>query len=95
MCVGSDLTALGVGDLVRDLLELRDQLGQEGSGIVGVLNQLGHVVNDDCCLTLDGGGALTEAADQQRHNDGQRATLDLLDEGGGCQLMNALSGLCL
>ena len=77
------------------LLELRQQLGQEGRGIVRVLDELGHVVNDDGGLALDGGGALTQAAHQQRHDDGQRAALHRLDEGGGCQLVDAVGGLSL
>jgi hypothetical protein len=95
MSPGGGLAALGVGDLLLDLLKLRHQLGQEGRGVMRVLDQLGHVVNDDGSLMLDGGGALTEATDEQRHNDGQGASLDLLDEGGGCQLVNALGGLSL
>ena len=39
---------------------------------------LGHVVNDEGALALDGGGALTQTSDQQGNHDGQLRRLHSL-----------------
>ncbi len=66
--------------LVPHLLKLRDELGQERRCVGWVVNQLGHVVNDDTRLTLDGGGTLTQTTHQQGHDDGERGSLDLQED---------------
>mmetsp|Transcript_33591 Transcript_33591/g.74379 ORF Transcript_33591/g.74379 Transcript_33591/m.74379 type:complete len:529 (-) Transcript_33591:733-2319(-) len=93
MGLGGNVTALRVSHLVGHLLQLRQQLGQERGSISGVLHQLGHVVNDDSRLALDGGLTLTQATHQQGHDDGQGSGLDLLHEGGGGQLVDAVHSL--
>jgi hypothetical protein len=93
--IGSHLTALGVCHLIGNLLKLREELWEERCGIMGVLDELGHVVNNDSRLPLDGSGALPESADEEGDNDGEGGTLNLLDKGGGSKLMDAVSGLSL
>ena len=60
-----------------------------------VLHELGHVVDNDSGLSLDGGCTLPKSSNEEGDDNGQRGTLDLLDKGGGCKLMDAVSGLSL
>lgn len=47
------------------LLKLGDELGQERCCVPRQVHQLGHVVNDDASLTLDGSLPLPQAAHEQ------------------------------
>mmetsp|Transcript_42170 Transcript_42170/g.51201 ORF Transcript_42170/g.51201 Transcript_42170/m.51201 type:complete len:604 (-) Transcript_42170:85-1896(-) len=87
----SNTTALRIRHLVHGILQERQQLGDEGLGIHGILNQLAHVVNNDSRLTLDGNLGLTvEPTQQERSHNGQHRCLNLLHEGGTSQLVHAL-----
>ena len=59
--------------------ERQQQLWQEGCCVLGVVHQLGHVLNDDSGLTLDGGGVVVaQTTHQQWHHDGQGGGLHSL-----------------
>ena len=68
--------------------------GQKDCSISRVVHQLGHVVNDDSRLALDGSLPLTQASDQQGHHDGQGGSLHGLHKSGGRQLVDCLWHLC-
>ena len=91
---GAHLAALGVGNLVHSALEEGKELGEEGRSVHGVLDELAHVVDDDGRLALDGGRLLEEeTALEEGTHDGEGGRLDLLDEGGGSELVHALGHL--
>ena len=77
------------------LLELRNELRQKRRSVGRVLYQLGHVVNDDSSLTLDGSGSLSEATHEQWHDDRQRSGLDVLHKRRGSKLVDAVGDLRL
>ena len=91
---GAHLAALGVRDLVHGALQQGKELGEEGSSVHGVLDELAHVVDDDGGLALDGGLLLEEeTALEEGAHDGERGRLNLLHEGGRGELVHALGHL--
>mmetsp|Transcript_14470 Transcript_14470/g.27591 ORF Transcript_14470/g.27591 Transcript_14470/m.27591 type:complete len:882 (+) Transcript_14470:386-3031(+) len=82
------LTGLGVSDAGGVRLEGGEEEGKEGSGVEGIVDELGHVVDDDGRLTLGGSLLLAEAAEQQRHNHGKGGALDGLDKGNSGHLVH-------
>merc|ERR1719258_498354 len=83
-----------VGNLVHGALEKREQLGEEGRGVHGILDELAHVVDDDGGLALDGSDLLEkETALEEGAHDGQRGRLNLLHERRRGELVDALGNL--
>jgi len=88
-----DGTELGGGTDLDHAVQTGQELGQELLGVSGVLDELAHVVDNDSGLTLDRGGTLSETTDKKRAHNGKGGLLDGGNEGGGGELVNALSGL--
>mmetsp|Transcript_40297 Transcript_40297/g.67542 ORF Transcript_40297/g.67542 Transcript_40297/m.67542 type:complete len:875 (+) Transcript_40297:1075-3699(+) len=84
------IAGLGVGDLDASFVQSGQQLGQEGSRLHGVIDELGHVGDNLSALALDGGLLLLETASEQRHNDSQGGALDGLHEGARCERVDGL-----
>mmetsp|Transcript_33348 Transcript_33348/g.54082 ORF Transcript_33348/g.54082 Transcript_33348/m.54082 type:complete len:374 (-) Transcript_33348:1800-2921(-) len=63
------LTTFGIRDFIRSSGKSREQLRKEGRRISGVIDKLGHVVNDHSGLTLDGSGAFLKTTDKKGHNN--------------------------
>ena len=85
------LTGLGIGEGLVVLLEGGHQLGQERGDNLGVLDELGHVVDDDSGLALDGGLTQSETTFEQGNHDGEGWLVNVSDESGGAKQMNRLS----
>ncbi|KAI6776795.1 hypothetical protein HG530_000740 [Fusarium avenaceum] len=84
------VTSLGISQVLVVLLETWHHLGQERSDNVGVVDELAHVVNNDSCLSLDGGVTLSETTIQKGNHEGKSRLLDLSDEGGGTEQVDSL-----
>mmetsp|Transcript_5770 Transcript_5770/g.19022 ORF Transcript_5770/g.19022 Transcript_5770/m.19022 type:complete len:576 (-) Transcript_5770:69-1796(-) len=92
----ADLARLRVRHLVGQLHQTRQQLGQEGRGVAGVVDELRHVADDERRLALErrrARAALAERARQERHDDGERGRVDTLHEGRRGQGVDALGHL--
>lgn len=88
-----DATCLRIGNVVADLEKTREQLGQEGTNGVFVVDELGHVVNDDGGLTSDGSCTLVETTSQKGNHQGESGRVNFRDESGGSQELDSLGGL--
>ena len=78
MCISLiTLHEKGQGDAMS-YLHARQQTRQEDCCVHRVVDQLAHVGDDDGCLALDRSFTMAQAADQQRHHDGQGWGLDSL-----------------
>mmetsp|Transcript_1828 Transcript_1828/g.4233 ORF Transcript_1828/g.4233 Transcript_1828/m.4233 type:complete len:815 (+) Transcript_1828:652-3096(+) len=75
-----DGTGFRVGDGLCVRLQGWKKQGQEGCSIDRVVNQLGHVVDNDSCLTLGGSVLFAQSTEQQGDNHSQSRRLDGLDE---------------
>ncbi len=89
----NDTTGLGVGKGGLDLDQTGEELAEERTNSALVVDELGHVVNDDGDLTLGGGGALVETTRKKGHHKGEGGAVDLLNEGGGGQELDGLGDL--
>mmetsp|Transcript_37942 Transcript_37942/g.83342 ORF Transcript_37942/g.83342 Transcript_37942/m.83342 type:complete len:451 (+) Transcript_37942:129-1481(+) len=88
-----DLASLGVGNGLGVSLKSGKEEGKEGGGIEGIVNKLGHVVDDDGRLTLGGGGLLSEATKEKGNDHGKGGTLDALDEGNSGHFVHDFGNL--
>mmetsp|Transcript_18397 Transcript_18397/g.42605 ORF Transcript_18397/g.42605 Transcript_18397/m.42605 type:complete len:482 (-) Transcript_18397:32-1477(-) len=91
--LGGNLAGLGVRELGREAVDGRHELGEEGLGLARVVDELGHVVDDDGDLALDLSLLLLAAAEEDGHSDGERRGVDRLDEDGGRELVDSLGDL--
>mmetsp|Transcript_29989 Transcript_29989/g.59563 ORF Transcript_29989/g.59563 Transcript_29989/m.59563 type:complete len:784 (+) Transcript_29989:846-3197(+) len=89
----SDLTGLGVGDGGGVRGERGEEEGEEGRGVDRVVDELGHVVDNDSGLALGGGVLLLEATEKEGDGHGERRRLDGLDEGDSGELVHDLRDL--
>ncbi|GKT42818.1 uncharacterized protein ColSpa_03000 [Colletotrichum spaethianum] len=87
------LADLGEGGAVVDTLNTRLQLGQEGSGLDGVVDQLCQVLDDNNCLTkhLLGGGGGVEGTLQKGSQESQDGGGDDGNKGGHGQGVDGLA----
>ena len=81
---------LRVGDLLLGLVQSGHQLGEEGRGILGILDELGHVVDDHGAHALGGGGPDAEAEEEERRDEREGRGGHGLHKGGGRELLDAL-----
>mmetsp|Transcript_9670 Transcript_9670/g.23948 ORF Transcript_9670/g.23948 Transcript_9670/m.23948 type:complete len:871 (-) Transcript_9670:317-2929(-) len=88
-----DTAGLRVRELVGEALDAGHQLGEEGLGLAGVVDELGHVVDDDGNLALDLCLLLGSPADEEGHRDGERGGVDRLHEHGGRERVHGLGNL--
>ena len=58
--------------------------------MLGILDKLAHVVDDDSGLTLDGSLTLSETTVEKGNHDGQSGLVDVSDESGGTEQVNGL-----
>ncbi len=79
----NDTTSFWVSDGLGDLDETWEELGDERSDGVLVIDELGHVVSDDSNLSLDGGGSLVKTSRKKRSHEGEGRSIDFGNEGGG------------
>jgi hypothetical protein len=88
-----DTSSLGVGDGLGDLDESGEELGDEGSDGVLVVDELGHVVGDDGDLSLGGGESLSDSSREKRDHEGEGGRVDLGNEGGSGKELDGLGDL--
>jgi hypothetical protein len=91
--LGGDGAGLGVGHLLLEALDLREELGEEGLGLARVVDELRHVVDNHRHLALDLRLLLLAAAEEDGDGDGERGRVDRLDEDGGRELVDRLRHL--
>lgn len=94
-CALADGTGLGVGDGLGVLLQNGLEDGDEGEHLLGVLDELAHVVNDDTALTLDLLLGEVETAEEDGLHDSERGGLDVLDEDATGELLDGLGDVGL
>ena len=85
-----DLAGLRIGDGVGVGGEGREEEGEERSGVGGVVDELGHIVNNDSRLALGGRVLLLQSTEQKGDGHGEASTLDTLDEGDSGELVHDL-----
>ena len=84
---------LRVCDLLARALHQRHDGREEGRGVHGVVDELGHVVGDEARLARDRLHTVLQAAVEQRNNDREVRPLDRLHEGGGREAVDAVRDL--
>mmetsp|Transcript_3620 Transcript_3620/g.15897 ORF Transcript_3620/g.15897 Transcript_3620/m.15897 type:complete len:231 (+) Transcript_3620:967-1659(+) len=84
---------LRVGDLLLGLVQRGHELGEERRGVLGILNELGHVVDDHGAHALGGGGPDAEAEEEERRDEREGRSGHRLNKGGGRELLHALDNL--
>mmetsp|Transcript_13784 Transcript_13784/g.22476 ORF Transcript_13784/g.22476 Transcript_13784/m.22476 type:complete len:343 (-) Transcript_13784:67-1095(-) len=88
-----DATRLRVGNGLSIDLQSGKEKGEEGSGIDGIVDKLGHVVDNDSGLTLGGGGLLPQSTKEEGHDHGQSGRFHALHEGDSRHLVHDLRHL--
>mmetsp|Transcript_16713 Transcript_16713/g.31311 ORF Transcript_16713/g.31311 Transcript_16713/m.31311 type:complete len:587 (+) Transcript_16713:1449-3209(+) len=88
-----DLAGLGVGDRVGVGGKSGEEEGEERGGVGRVVDELGHVVDDDGTLPLGGGTLLLQSTEQKGDGHGESGGLDTLDEGDSGELVHDLRNL--
>jgi len=89
----TDPTGLRIRHHVCSLLEDGHEEGHEGGSINRVVDEPGHVVDDDGSLTNGSVGSVSQSLDQERSDHGQGRRLDGLHKGDTGQLVHDLGSL--
>lgn len=89
----NDISGLWIGHTLEGLLQVSLEGTHEWSEQTGVLDQLGHVVDNDGGLSLDWSLSRVETTGQERGHDGERWGLHLLDEGSSSESVDSLGNL--
>ena len=89
----NDTTSFGVTDGVLDLDETGKEFRDERTDSVFVVDELGHVVDDDSDLTDSSGELLGKTSGEKGSHEGESRSIDFLNESGSGKKLDGLGSL--
>ena len=88
-----DTTSLWVTDSLLDLDETGKKFGDEGSDSVFVVDEFGHVVDNDSDLSDGSGELLGKTTGEEGSHESEGRRVDFLNESGSGKELDSLGGL--